>query len=197
MAFGDLSSKSSSTSEKPPAGGTPNRDALLGDIRKGTKLKKAVTNDRSAPKVEGRILDGNAPAPKKTGAPPVPTNRPPSHQKTSSEDNSEQQPQKTPIAPAGLGDLFAGGMPKLRHRGGGVDTGADSSSSTTPAPAAPPPPKPPGAKPPPVPGSRPGQQRSSSSSSGAPPARQPPPVPGSNNISNSNSSGLQVPKLRH
>lgn len=36
-------------SDAPPA--TNERSALLGDIRKGMKLKKAVTNDRSAPKL--------------------------------------------------------------------------------------------------------------------------------------------------
>ena len=35
----------------PPLGG---RNALLLDIQKGRKLKKAITNDRSAP-----IIDGN------------------------------------------------------------------------------------------------------------------------------------------
>lgn len=31
-----------------------NRNQLLADIRGGTKLKKAVTNDRSAPVIEGK-----------------------------------------------------------------------------------------------------------------------------------------------
>ena len=35
---------------KPPSGGK-DRGALLGDIHKGMKLKKTVTNDRSAPVV--------------------------------------------------------------------------------------------------------------------------------------------------
>ena len=35
-----------------PKGGEKARGALLGDIRGGAKLKKAVTNDRSAPIVE-------------------------------------------------------------------------------------------------------------------------------------------------
>ena len=34
-------------------GGTANRGALLGEIHKGAKLKKTVTNDRSAPVVGG------------------------------------------------------------------------------------------------------------------------------------------------
>ncbi|RUS80635.1 hypothetical protein EGW08_011585 [Elysia chlorotica] len=35
----------------PSTSGTPGRSALLGDIRKGAKLKKTKTNDRSAPRV--------------------------------------------------------------------------------------------------------------------------------------------------
>lgn len=34
-------------------GGANERDALLKSIRKGAKLKKAVTNDRSAPVIAG------------------------------------------------------------------------------------------------------------------------------------------------
>eukprot|EP00731_Ephydatia_muelleri_P021661 Em0014g252a len=37
--------------KSPPPPPTTERSALLGDIRKGAKLKKTVTNDRSAPKI--------------------------------------------------------------------------------------------------------------------------------------------------
>lgn len=37
-------------------GGTPNRSALLDQIHQGARLKKAVTNDRSAPQVGGSVL---------------------------------------------------------------------------------------------------------------------------------------------
>lgn len=55
--------------------------ALLGDISKGIKLKKAVTNDRSVPQVAGGIVgegNGGGTAPKMgkppvMGAPPVPS----------------------------------------------------------------------------------------------------------------------------
>lgn len=40
-----------------PSKGAPDRSALLSDIRGGARLKKAVTNDRSAPLVDaGKIL---------------------------------------------------------------------------------------------------------------------------------------------
>ncbi|KAI5292709.1 hypothetical protein KEM56_006225, partial [Ascosphaera pollenicola] len=110
-------------------------DALLGDIRKGAKLRKAVTNDRSAPLVGGKITSGGAAAPSigsappvpgmlkpPGGAPPVPGNR------TRSNSSVADPPASPPSAPS-LGGLFAGGMPKLRKTGGGVDTGAAPDSS--------------------------------------------------------------------
>ncbi|KAF7174623.1 hypothetical protein CNMCM6106_000002 [Aspergillus hiratsukae] len=62
----------------PPAGSLPSRpakgeakdrSALLSDITKGTRLKKAVTNDRSAPLISGGVKSA---APPVAGAPPVP-----------------------------------------------------------------------------------------------------------------------------
>lgn len=52
-AFGGSSKglTSPSSSAKPA-----NRNALLTDIRTGTRLKKAVTNDRSVPLVDGELF---------------------------------------------------------------------------------------------------------------------------------------------
>lgn len=60
--------------QQPPsaAGGGDMRSALLSQIQSGTRLKKAVTNDRSASSIAGHVIDsaaGSAPRP----APPVST----------------------------------------------------------------------------------------------------------------------------
>ncbi|KAF8867205.1 hypothetical protein BDZ45DRAFT_7007 [Acephala macrosclerotiorum] len=128
---------------------TKPQGALLSDITKGKALKKAVTNDRSAP-VIGKTSGGSGAAPI-SGAPPVPGmlkppgggNRARSNSDQSSRDSGgvtgmEQPPQ--------LAGIFAGGMPKLKKRGGGVDTGAnrDSSSTSDPESSQSTAPKPPG-----------------------------------------------------
>ncbi|KAF3107942.1 hypothetical protein TWF569_005541 [Orbilia oligospora] len=154
----------------PPSGGGAGRGALLGDISKGIKLKKAVTNDRSVPQVAGKTSSaapsgglGTAPAvPGRPalGVPPIPggigANRPRSSSDSGGgfgggSGGSEGPPQ--------LAGIFAGGIPKLRKNAGGVDTGANNSSpylsdsETIQKHKAPVPPRPIPARPP---GGRPG-----------------------------------------
>lgn len=104
--------------------------ALLSDISKGKALKKAVTNDRSAPIVGSSSGGNSGPAPSGAPAvpgmsrpgglaPPVPGNRARSNSDQSSRESSSMGMEQPPQ----LGGLFAGGMPKLKKRGGGVETG--------------------------------------------------------------------------
>lgn len=93
---------------------TPDRNALLGDIRKGAHLKKAVTNDRSAPKV-GDSASSSSITPVAGSAPPIPGMSTPS----------------APSIPMGapqLGDIFASGMPTLKHVNRPVKPGANAPS---------------------------------------------------------------------
>lgn len=112
------------------------QNALLSDISKGRALKKTVTNDRSAPAVAGSSGGGGGPpvggappvpgmAPKPPGglAPPAPGNRARSN---SDQGSAGHTPSGSVDGAPQLGGLFAGGMPKLKKRGGGVDTGGRS-----------------------------------------------------------------------
>lgn len=94
-----------------------------------------MTNDRSAPvigKSSGGAVQpplGGAPAvpgipkPPSGLAPPVPAgNRGRSNSDQSSRDGGSVTGMEQPPQLAGL---FAGGMPKLKKRGGGVDTGGE------------------------------------------------------------------------
>ncbi|KAH8663131.1 hypothetical protein BGZ60DRAFT_81946 [Tricladium varicosporioides] len=122
---------------RPPAG---NRGALLSDISKGKPLRKTVTNDRSAP-IIGKSSSGPGPSPL-AGAPPVPgMTKPPgglappvpgNRARSNSDQNGRDTEGVTGMEqPPQLGGLFAGGMPKLKKRGGGINTGASRDSSYT------------------------------------------------------------------
>ncbi|KAJ2634294.1 verprolin [Coemansia sp. RSA 1286] len=129
------------------------RNALLQQIQRGKGLKKTQTNDRSSPqigKAGGSSSGGGGGPPMGLPRPPVP---PVSFSATSSGNGraaAESRPAAAPApapAMAGLGGLFAGGMPKLKHRSGGVSTGrtsedggASPARSGPSAAAAPPPP---------------------------------------------------------
>ncbi|KAG5924438.1 hypothetical protein E4U42_004637 [Claviceps africana] len=94
-------------------------------------LKKAVTNDRSAPVVGKATSSAGPPV---GGAPPVPGGLAPPLLANRARSNSDQGSAGQTAAPAvdpapQLGGLFVGGMPKLKKRGGGVDTGATSEAS--------------------------------------------------------------------
>jgi hypothetical protein len=102
--------------------------ALLSDITKGKQLKKAVTNDRSAP-IVGKTSGGSG-LPPLGGAPAVPGGLAPAVPGNRARSNSDQSGRDSGGAagmeqPPQLAGLFAGGMPKLKKRGGGVDTGGE------------------------------------------------------------------------
>ncbi|KAL2059630.1 hypothetical protein ABVK25_000923 [Lepraria finkii] len=133
----------SSLPSKPPPTIAKDRGALLTDIAKGTRLKKAVTNDRSAPLVERP--SGSSPGPPVGGAPSIPglgksptglaPPVPGAAASNRARSNSDQGSGGGgdiggPATAPQLGGIFAGvGIPKLRKTGGGIDTGAERDSS--------------------------------------------------------------------
>ncbi|KAL8832204.1 MAG: hypothetical protein Q9191_000420 [Dirinaria sp. TL-2023a] len=121
---------------RPPLAISKDRGALLGEITKGTRLKKAVTNDRSAPIIDkepsssaGKAI--TAPLAGPGLAPPVPGTAPNRARSNSDSGHGSGSADggSIPAAPQ-LGGIFAGvGIPKLKKTGGGIDTGAERDSS--------------------------------------------------------------------
>ncbi|KAI9857443.1 MAG: hypothetical protein M1824_004851 [Vezdaea acicularis] len=154
----------SSLPAAPPPTVAKDRGALLTDITKGARLKKAVTDDRSAP-IVGREGGGSS-GPPLASAPPIPRlANPPglappvpggaNRGRSNSDTGGGGTDAGGGISGAPqLGGLFAGGIPGLRKTRGGIDTGANqdphlsdpetTSRTTAPRPpgaAAPKPPK--------------------------------------------------------
>ncbi|KAG0683350.1 hypothetical protein C6P42_001261 [Pichia californica] len=157
---------------------TPNRNALLGDIRKGKSLKHTETNDRSAPKVGGESNSspsamGGMGMPPFGGAPKLPKSN------NSNSNSNSVSPQSAPAVPQ-LGDIFAGGMPKLKHISHPNSNTSNSASSARSTPE--------------VPSGRP--KRNSMNFSPNPPsipAMPPPTTPIAPAIPSFNSSASKVP----
>ncbi|KAI9506129.1 hypothetical protein GGI25_003762 [Coemansia spiralis] len=117
------------------------RNALLKQIQQGKRLKKAQTDDRSAPTVSGsgggsRPGGGIPPGGGMMGLPRPPM--PPTGGIPNSGSgggagggNASAEPRGPPPGIPGLGGLFAGGIPKLKHRTGGVNIGRTSEDKDT------------------------------------------------------------------
>ncbi|RIA84940.1 hypothetical protein C1645_831558 [Glomus cerebriforme] len=108
----------------PPAAPAPpppstGRNALLEDIQKGKKLKKSVTNDRSAPVIDGKKASVSSSSGGRARS-------------SSASGGSNNVGINATTAP-GIGGLFAGGIPKLKSRGG-IDTGRENNNLATPPP---------------------------------------------------------------
>ncbi|WAR51790.1 hypothetical protein PtB15_1B226 [Puccinia triticina] len=155
--------------------------ALAAQIQAGRRLKKAQTNDRSAPIVAGspagagaggaRPGGGLASAPRPpgmkstTGAP-----KPPQHAKTDSQSSAAAGMTN---GPPQLGGLFAGGMPTLRKTSGPASTPSFKAAPPVPKPATA---GPPSRAPPPAPQNN-LRPTKSLAAMVAQDARQPPPPP--------------------
>lgn len=82
------------------SGGGDPRNALLGQIQKGAKLKKTVTVDKSGPLVAGKVAGDPAPSPSRSRGPPSAT----SSNKTSP-DHSSSSPVSSSRPPGGFTNI--------------------------------------------------------------------------------------------
>ncbi|EPQ65868.1 hypothetical protein BGT96224_A21245 [Blumeria graminis f. sp. tritici 96224] len=124
----------------PPRPAVGNRNALLTDITKGKQLKKATTNDRSAPivaKAQNTLANNSlAPAPPVPGVPRAPAPPVLDGNQAQSVRNKEGRSSGGFLGAGNttsIGGLFAGGIPKLKKRNGGVDTGATNEPTVIPS----------------------------------------------------------------
>ena len=109
-------SRPSGPAFKPSKGGGDRND-LLKSIQKGAKLKKVETNDRSSP-ILGNNKNTNTGGGSGSSSRGVAQNQ----------GGGGQEGGGAPGPLPGIGGLFAGGMPKLKSRGG-VQTGRAAAPS--------------------------------------------------------------------
>ncbi|KAJ2742870.1 hypothetical protein GGI20_004173 [Coemansia sp. BCRC 34301] len=105
--------------------------ALLQQIQAGKRLKKAQTNDRSEAQIAKPAGSSSSGLPMGSMALPRPPVPPPGGFPSSAPAEPRMGP---PPGMPGLGGLFSGGMPKLKHRTGGVSiakTSEDGSAAVT------------------------------------------------------------------
>ncbi|GMM41300.1 Vrp1 protein [Hanseniaspora uvarum] len=192
-------------SSKPPVAAMPiDRNALLSSIRQGASLKKTETDDRSAPKVGGGVVENGSAAKPSMSAPAVPKPSAPSggmdlnsmlqnafnakkmHAAESSVSSDIRNEIKLPSAPA-ISSIVPGIPPPLPNSSPSAPPLPDSAPSAPPlpdsAPSAPPlPDSAPSA--PPLPDSAPSAPPLPNSAPSAPPLPNaipsiPPPLPSS------------------
>ncbi|KAJ2490792.1 hypothetical protein IWW37_002895 [Coemansia sp. RSA 2050] len=106
------------------------RNAFLLQIQAGKQLKKTQTKEHPAIPVGKVAGDGGGP-PKGGMAPPRPPVPPPGGFSSGMNSAPAEPRMAPPPGMPGLGGLFSGGMPKLKHRAGGVSIAKTSEDGDT------------------------------------------------------------------